>query len=472
MTNLFFIRALFNNSDRIRGIIVSMPGCKTIDSKGNLATFTYNGLTTRIIYDMMSGEVNERGWRTILDKINGRTVFHAKQYADLELVQKVLNYSYDFANEKPIINATSSPKLSVYLNGNSDNLFDKLLDKQTAYTTFKSFVSHLHSISKRQNTNNKIGVKTIQYKETVSEGSPNPTYASYMDQKKQLLDEKRPLAEIIALLGPEPAKTLEPVVNREITSVDISERYCSFDNLYLRKEQDIVLYNVVDSFQNDKALMEELGIPNKLGILLHGLPGCGKTTTILTIASYFGRDVFYINLKSIKTNEELKAVFDHVNAKHVGGGIVVFEDIDAMTDATNKRTETVLEQSAWELVQETDKNNKNGGSGITLEYMLNLLDGMLTYNDSIVIITTNHLAKLDPALYRAGRMDKLIEMKKCDRYQISKIFRRFMLRDISQEVIERIEEDTYTPAEIIFHVKLYVKKRDETDETIMQPFMQ
>ena len=45
------------------------------------------------------------------------------------------------------------------------------------------------------------------------------------------------------------------------------------------------------------------------------------------------------------------------------------------------------------------------------------------------------------------------------------------MRDISQEVLEKIPEDTYTPAEIIFHVKLYVKKREETDEVIMQPFI-
>jgi ATP-dependent 26S proteasome regulatory subunit len=96
---------------------------------------------------------------------------------------------------------------------------------------------------------------------------------------------------------------------------------------------------------------------------------------------------------------------------------------------------------------------------------------MLTYNDSIVIITTNYLNKLDPALYRAGRMDKLIEMKRCDRYQISKIFRRFIMREISNELLEKIPEDIYTPAEIIFHVKLYVKKREELDEIIMQPFL-
>ena len=153
--------------------------------------------------------------------------------------------------------------------------------------------------------------------------------------------------------------------------------------------------------------MDELGIPNKLGILLYGEPGCGKTTTIVTIASYFGRDIFYINLKSVSTNDELKMIFDHINTKHSGGGIIVLEDIDAMTTIVNKR----VSEDSYEDIGTTDLIETTNNS-ITLEYLLNLLDGTLTYNDSIVIITTNHIEKLDPAIYRAGRIDNLIEMKK------------------------------------------------------------
>lgn len=110
-------------------------------------------------------------------------------------------------------------------------------------------------------------------------------------------------------------------------------------------------------------------------------------------------------------------------------------------------------------------------NSLTLEYLLNLLDGTLTYNDSIVIITTNHIDKLNLTIYRAGRIDNLIEMKKCDHYQITKIYKRFIQRNISLEVLNQISENKYTPAQIIFHLKQWVKKRQEQDQIIMMDFM-
>lgn len=341
--------------------------------------------------------------------------------------------------------------------GNFDALItvNGIADEMECYHRLKTFMCHLQTISKRQNQNNKINVKTVNFVDKTVDGTPNPSHQTYIEQKKQMLSEKTSLADVISILGPEPDKMVGSSVSREINSETVCEKYCSFDNLYLRKNQEAMLYQLVESFQNDKQEMAELGIPNKLGILLHGDPGCGKTTTILTIASYFGRDVFYVNLKSVKTNEELKDVFNYVNAKHVGGGIIVFEDIDAMTDATRRRT----------------SNDVIETNGITLEYLLNLLDGMLTFNDSIVVITTNHLEHLDPALYRAGRIDKLIELKKCDRHQIGKIFRRFMKREICTDVLCAIPEDVFCPAEIIFHLKMYVKCRDIPDKEIMSLFI-
>jgi ATP-dependent 26S proteasome regulatory subunit len=114
-----------------------------------------------------------------------------------------------------------------------------------------------------------------------------------------------------------------------------------------------------------------------------------------------------------------------------------------------------------------DSNEDN----ITLEYLLNLLDGTLTYNDSVVIITTNYIENLDPALYRSGRIDNLVEIKKCDHYQISKIYKRFIQRDIDTEILNKIPEDKFTPAKIIFHLVDWIKKRDEDDSIIMEAFM-
>jgi SpoVK/Ycf46/Vps4 family AAA+-type ATPase len=321
-------------------------------------------------------------------------------------------------------------------------------------------------MSKTQNTNNKITINTIKVLEKeINIESESPKYTQYCNQKKQLMDEKKSTKEIIELLGSEPNQTMVNInIEKSIQVNPINTKYCSFDNLYLRKQQDIMLYTLLQRFKEDKEIMSELGIPNKLGILLYGEPGCGKTTAIITIASYFGRDIFYVNLKSINTNSDLKMVFDHINNAHSGGGIIVLEDIDAMTKIVEIRSSVVINKNNSELMDECHDS-------ITFEYLLNLLDGTLTYDDSIVIITTNHLENLDPALYRPGRIDNLIELKKCDHYQISRIFNRFIRRKINEDVLKSIPEDTHTPAKVIFELVNWIKKTECSDEEIMSSFL-
>jgi SpoVK/Ycf46/Vps4 family AAA+-type ATPase len=49
---------------------------------------------------------------------------------------------------------------------------------------------------------------------------------------------------------------------------------------------------------------------------------------------------------------------------------------------------------------------------VTLSGILNVLDGILEINGSIVIMTTNHPKKLDPALIQSGRVSMNIELTK------------------------------------------------------------
>ena len=47
---------------------------------------------------------------------------------------------------------------------------------------------------------------------------------------------------------------------------------------------------------------------------------------------------------------------------------------------------------------------------LTLEYILNILDGIVELHNSIIFFTTNDIQSIDPALTRIGRVDKIIEM--------------------------------------------------------------
>ena len=94
----------------------------------------------------------------------------------------------------------------------------------------------------------------------------------------------------------------------------------------------------------------------------------------------------------------------------------------------------------------------------------------MTPSGFVFIATTNYIARLDKALYRPGRIDVNIDMKKCDYYQIETLYQKMMGRKISEEVLYHIEEDAWEPVKIISRVKDYMKS-DETDEFIMGPFL-
>jgi SpoVK/Ycf46/Vps4 family AAA+-type ATPase len=259
------------------------------------------------------------------------------------------------------------------------------------------------------------------------------------------------MGEFLQSRAPE-KEIIEKIFEPSVLTKQINEKYKSFDTLYLREHDMKNLFNILTNFKHRTELFDEYGLPNKLGIMLYGLPGTGKTTTIHAIASFLQKNIYYVNLSTVETNEELQLIFDHVVLQASGGGIIVFEDIDAMTDVVHERKVGVIHTK------------------LTLEYFLNLLQGSLTRDGTIFIATTNHLEMLDPAFYRVGRFDVKINMKMCDHYQIKKIYSKFVGKHIDPDILKQIKEDKYTPADIIFHLVNYIDS-DQSCEDIMEFFI-
>jgi hypothetical protein len=61
----------------------------------------------------------------------------------------------------------------------------------------------------------------------------------------------------------------------------------------------------------------------------------------------------------------------------------------------------------WEQVEEEDEP-------IDLSFLLNLLDGTLEASGRILAISSNHPERIDRALIRPGRVDEIVEFKKCN----------------------------------------------------------
>jgi chaperone BCS1 len=68
-------------------------------------------------------------------------------------------------------------------------------------------------------------------------------------------------------------------------------------------------------------------------------------------------------------------------------------------------------------------------SKISLSGLLNVIDGVATHEGRILIMTTNHPEKLDPALVRAGRVDMQISFSHATASQIKSLFLRMYAGD-------------------------------------------
>lgn len=128
----------------------------------------------------------------------------------------------------------------------------------------------------------------------------------------------------------------------------------TFESLFF-KEKDSLL-KIMDNFINRKGKYAIKGYPHKLGLLLHGPPGTGKTSLIKALAQFTGRSIVNVPLARITSNAELASLFyDHdfmIEGERVPVNlnfddvIYVMEDVDALSKVVRRRDGKTLQDMA------------------------------------------------------------------------------------------------------------------------------
>uniref|UniRef100_A0A0E0LI33 AAA+ ATPase domain-containing protein n=1 Tax=Oryza punctata TaxID=4537 RepID=A0A0E0LI33_ORYPU len=192
----------------------------------------------------------------------------------------------------------------------------------------------------------------------------------------------------------------------------------TFETLAMDPAKKKEIVDDLDAFRNGKEYYARVGKAWKRGYLLHGPPGTGKSTMIAAMANYLDYDIYDIELTSVRTNTDLRKLFIETTSK----SIIVIEDIDCSLDLTGKRKNKKKDATAADGADgdkkgspSNEEEEKEKGSKVTLSGVLNFIDGLWSAcgGERIIVFTTNHVKKLDPALIRRGRMDKHIEMSYC-----------------------------------------------------------
>jgi hypothetical protein len=244
------------------------------------------------------------------------------------------------------------------------------------------------------------------------------------------------------------------------------EHPATFHTLAMDPADKEAIVDDLEAFREAKDYYAKVGKPWKRGYLLYGPPGTGKSTMIAAMANFLDYDVYDLELTAVKNNTELRKLFIETTGK----SIIVIEDIDCSVDLTGKRKDKKAEKKTDgdkpKLPVDPDKDD---GTKVTLSGLLNFIDGLWSAcgGERIIIFTTNHKDKLDPALIRRGRMDKHIEMSYCS-FEAFKVLAKNYLditeHDLFSEVRRLLGETQMSPADVAENLMpMSKKKKRDTD---------
>ncbi|KRX99678.1 26S protease regulatory subunit 4 [Trichinella pseudospiralis] len=156
-------------------------------------------------------------------------------------------------------------------------------------------------------------------------------------------------------------------------------------------------------------LYEEMGIRPPKGVILYGAPGTGKTLLAKAVANQTSATF-------------LRVVGSELIQKYLGDGPKLVRELFRVAEEHAPSIVFIDEIDA--IGTKRYESNSGGEREIqrTMLELLNQLDGFDSRGDVKVIMATNRIETLDPALIRPGRIDRKIEFPLPDEVTIRKIF--------------------------------------------------
>ena len=162
------------------------------------------------------------------------------------------------------------------------------------------------------------------------------------------------------------------------------------------------------------------------GAILFGPPGTGKTTSARAVADHVKIPYLPTSYAEWQSNGEghlgdvvrsMRQTFD--KARKLAPCILLIDEIDSLSSREN----STYHAEWWRSI---------------INALLELLDGSADRAGVIVLGATNHLSTVDPAIRRAGRMDREIEIRLPDSDARQNIFRFYLGGVFDQADLQRL----------------------------------
>ncbi|CRK44634.1 hypothetical protein BN1723_006227 [Verticillium longisporum] len=211
----------------------------------------------------------------------------------------------------------------------------------------------------------------------------------------------------------------------------------SLDSLFIDDKDELVADCLRFFEPSSQARRTGRGKLPYMGMLLYGRPGTGKSSFALAVAQHLGVPIYRPGSLSTYDDQTFRSLMSAIQQKCV----ILLEDIDT-ADVTRSRNEAntsgakVDKACLGTILEELDSLNVEGGA--------------------MVMMTTNHMEKLDPALIRAGRVHRRVEFQLASRETAAALFRNEFKDEMAEHDLDQaakkfaaqIPDRRFSPAQI------------------------
>lgn len=152
----------------------------------------------------------------------------------------------------------------------------------------------------------------------------------------------------------------------------------TWDDLILPRKIKEEIQSSIEAFFVARREYEKMGLPYRRGLLFVGCPGGGKSSAAKVIMANTKAKPIALSLDGDTSDSTIETAFRE--ASNYTPSILLIEDLDRLASAEK----------------------------VSMSFLLNLLDGFNTYEGFLIIATSNHPERIDPALlHRPSRFDRV-----------------------------------------------------------------
>merc|ERR1719334_934913 len=238
------------------------------------------------------------------------------------------------------------------------------------------------------------------------------TFGKHRALFAEILEESRQLA-MCAMQG---KTVMYTVIGTDWRPFGHPKQRRPISSVILDSEVTNTIVTDVKDFLGSQNWYKERGIPYRRGYLLHGPPGCGKTSFITALAGELEYSICVLNLSDRSMSDDR---LQHRLADAPEQSIILLEDIDA---AFVSREDSSVNDAAFK-----------GLNRLTFSGLLNAIDGVTSTEGRIVFMTTNYVDRLDPALIRPGKVGVIEYIGPCSMGQLATMFSRFFPSESAEQ---------------------------------------